>query len=191
MFSDVFNCLPIAAIIDDKIFCIHGGISPELTSLDDIRNLTRPIEVPEEGLLCDLLWADPSTEVDGWDENDRGASVVFGIGPLDEFLQRFGFDLVCRAHQAVMSGYEFPFFPNQSILTLFSAPNYCYEFANKGAIMKVDENLFCTFCVLEPRIVQRVGGARARLGTPPKLEPDDDEDEELEYVPVRARRAVM
>jgi serine/threonine-protein phosphatase PP1 catalytic subunit len=188
MFSDVFNCMPIAAIIDDKIFCIHGGISPELTSLDDIRNLPRPMEVPEDGLLCDLLWADPCADVEGWEENDRGASVVFGVAPLDDFLNRFGFDLVCRAHQAVMTGYEFPFFPNQSILTLFSAPNYCYEFDNRGAIMKVDENLFCTFCVLEPKRIQRILGGRGRLGTPPKIA--DEDEEEIEMALLRGRRAI-
>jgi serine/threonine-protein phosphatase PP1 catalytic subunit len=187
MFSDVFNCLPIAAIIDDKIFCIHGGISPEMDSLDDIRSMQRPMEIPEEGLLCDLLWADPCPDVETWEENDRGTSVCFGGQPLEDFRARFGFDLVCRAHQAVMTGYEFPFFPNLSVLTLFSAPNYCYQFDNRGAIMKVDENLFCTFCVLEPRVIQRAPLGKLRLGTPPKAI-NDDEDDELEYLPVAPRK---
>ena len=97
--ENVFDCLPIAAIIDDKIFCIHGGISPKLTSLQDIRDIKRPIEVPEEGLLCDLLWSDPNAQVDEWEDNDRGTSVCFGSEPVDNFLERFGFDLICRAHQ--------------------------------------------------------------------------------------------
>lgn len=166
-FCDVFNCLPIAGIIDEKIFCIHGGISPCLNSLDDIRNLQRPLEVPEEGLLCDLLWSDPDGEIDTWEENDRGTSVCFGAQPVEDLLQKFGFDLVCRAHQAVMNGYDFPFYPNQSVVTLFSAPNYCYEFENKGAILTVDENLFCTFAILEP-VPDDSDIIIDRPGTPPR-----------------------
>ena len=174
-FCDVFNYLPIAAIIDDKIFCIHGGISPELNSLDDIRNITRPIEVPEEGLLCDLLWSDPNNEVDEWEENDRGTSVCFGASRVNDFLNKFNFDLICRAHQAVMNGYEFPFFPDQTLVTIFSAPNYCYEFENKGAFLNVDENLFCTFTILEPRLLQLETPSIERPGTPPRMAPDEEE----------------
>ena len=174
-FGDVFNCLPIAAIIDDKIFCIHGGISPHLDSLDDIKNLQRPLEVPEEGLLCDLLWSDPNNEVDTWDDNDRGTSVCFGALPVEKFLEKFNFDLICRAHQAVMNGYEFPFFPNQTLVTIFSAPNYCYEFDNKGAILKVDENLFCTFSVIEPIHYEMDIPNIERPGTPPRNSDNDQE----------------
>jgi serine/threonine-protein phosphatase PP1 catalytic subunit len=180
-FSDVFNCLPIAAIIDDKIFCVHGGISPELTSLDLIRQIERPFEVPEEGLLCDLLWADPNSDVETWAENDRGTSVQFGAEPLDEFLKFFGFDFVCRAHQAVMNGYEFTFFPKQTVLTVFSAPNYCYQFDNNAAILKVDEKLFCTFCVLEPKSYELGFPVEKRIASPPKrrivqVNEDDSDD---------------
>jgi serine/threonine-protein phosphatase PP1 catalytic subunit len=150
MFSDVFNCLPVAAIIEDKIFCIHGGLSPHLQSLDQIRQISRPFEVPEDGLLCDLLWSDPDADVERWDSNERGTSVTFGLAPVQEFCSQFGFELICRAHQAVMNGFEFPF-EQQLLVTIFSAPNYCYEYDNKGAILKIDESLFCTFLVLEPR----------------------------------------
>ncbi|OHT03967.1 Serine/threonine-protein phosphatase PP1 isozyme 3 [Tritrichomonas foetus] len=178
-FCDVFNCLPIAAIIDDKIFCIHGGISPYLTSLQDIRDIKRPTEVPEEGLLCDLLWSDPNNLADEWEENDRGTSVCFGATPVDQFLDHFGFDLICRAHQAVMNGYEFPFFPNQTLVTVFSAPNYCYEFENKGAFLNVDENLFCTFTILEPRSIECEFSPVERPGTPPRMAIDDNEPTEF------------
>ncbi|XP_056855675.1 serine/threonine-protein phosphatase PP1 isozyme 8-like [Raphanus sativus] len=66
IFTDCFNCLPVAALIDDRILCMHGGISPELTSLDQIRNISRPMDIPESGLVCDLLWSDPSADVKGW-----------------------------------------------------------------------------------------------------------------------------
>jgi serine/threonine-protein phosphatase PP1 catalytic subunit len=148
-FSEVFKCLPIAAIIDDKIFCVHGGLSPDLHSMDDIKSLCRPLEVPEQGLLCDLLWADPDGEIEGWGANDRGTSYTFGCDIATQFCHDFGFELICRAHQAVMGGFEFPY-AQQNLITLFSAPNYCYEFTNKGAILKIDEHLFCAFVILEP-----------------------------------------
>jgi serine/threonine-protein phosphatase PP1 catalytic subunit len=170
LFCDVFNCLPVAAVIDDKIFCVHGGISPEMTDLDQIRKIERPMEVPEEGLFCDLLWSDPDPDVDDWDSNDRGTSYVFGARALRDFLDKFQFDLVCRAHQAVMGGYEFAFPDEQGIVTIFSAPNYCYEFGNKGSVLQVAENLFCSFIVMEP-VEWDTGDVEARLGTPPRGPP--------------------
>ena len=151
-FNDTFDCMPIAAIIDDKIFCIHGGISKHLKSLDDIRNIHRPTQVPSDGLLCDLLWSDPNPAQNAKDfePNERGTSCIYSQAAVDKFLSKNDFDLICRAHQCVTTGYEFPFLPKQSLVTIFSAPNYCYEFKNNGAMLKVDENLFCLFSVLEP-----------------------------------------
>jgi serine/threonine-protein phosphatase PP1 catalytic subunit len=100
-FTDSFNCLPVAALIDDKILCMHGGLSPDLTNLDQIRNLPRPIAVPDTGLLCDLLWSDPCRDVKGWGMNDRGVSYTFGPDKVQEFLTKHDLDLVCRAHQVV------------------------------------------------------------------------------------------
>lgn len=167
-FCDVFNCLPICAIIDDKIFCVHGGISPALLDLDEVRNTERPFEIPENGLLCDLLWSDPDPDTEQWEENDRGASYTFGAAPLRRFLTRFKFDLLCRAHQAVVGGYEFPFSDDEGCVTVFSAPNYCYEFMNKGAVLQVDDCLYCTFHVLEPKKLDDEYFAGSRPGTPPR-----------------------
>jgi serine/threonine-protein phosphatase PP1 catalytic subunit len=167
MFCDVFNCLPIAAIIDDKVFCVHGGISPELESLDQIRNIERPQDVPEEGLVCDLLWADPDPDIDEWNENERGTSYVFGRTALQKFLAKFKFDLLCRAHQAVMAGFEFPYPDDKSVVTVFSAPNYCYEYQNKGAVMHITSNLFCSFTVMSP-IEWKSEEIHGRPGTPPR-----------------------
>lgn len=99
VFTDCFNCLPVAALIDEKILCMHGGLSPDLHDLDQIRNLQRPTDVPETGLLCDLLWSDPSKDVKGWGMNDRGVSYTFGSDKVTEFLQKQDLDLICRAHQ--------------------------------------------------------------------------------------------
>ncbi|XP_042520405.1 serine/threonine-protein phosphatase PP1 isozyme 1-like [Macadamia integrifolia] len=147
-FTDCFNCLPVSAIIDDKILCMHGGLSPELESLDQIRAIERPIDVPDAGLLCDLLWADPDKDIKGWGENDRGVSFTFGADKVTEFLKKHDLDLVCRAHQVVEDGYEF--FADRQLVTIFSAPNYCGEFNNAGALMSVDASLLCSFQILKP-----------------------------------------
>ncbi|KAG6417567.1 hypothetical protein SASPL_119750 [Salvia splendens] len=155
VFTDCFNCIPVAAVIDDKILCMHGGLSPDLTDLDQIRNLPRPSDVPDSGLLCDLLWSDPSREMKGWGMNDRGVSYTFGADKVAEFLMQRDMDLVCRAHQALLlpflvveDGYEF--FADRQLVTIFSAPNYCGEFDNAGAMMSVDESLMCSFQILKP-----------------------------------------
>jgi len=148
MFGDCFNCLPVCAVIDDKIICMHGGLSPDLTNLEQITRVMRPTEVPDEGLLCDLLWSDPDKDIKGWAENERGVSYVFGQEIVDAFLKKHELDLVCRAHQVVEDGYEF--FAKRQLVTVFSAPNYCGEFDNSAALMSVDENLVCSFQILKP-----------------------------------------
>ncbi|GAA94565.1 uncharacterized protein L969DRAFT_94149 [Mixia osmundae IAM 14324] len=147
-FTDCFNCLPIAAIIDEKIFTMHGGLSPDLQSMEQIRRVMRPTDVPDTGLLCDLLWSDPDKDITGWSENDRGVSFTFGPDVVSRFLQKHDMDLICRAHQVVEDGYEF--FAKRQLVTLFSAPNYCGEFDNAGAMMSVDETLLCSFQILKP-----------------------------------------
>jgi serine/threonine-protein phosphatase PP1 catalytic subunit len=148
IFTECFNCLPVAALIDEKILCMHGGLSPDLHNLNQIRSMQRPADVPESGLLCDLLWSDPSRDVQGWGSNDRGVSYTFGANIVAQFLQKHDLDLIVRAHQVVEDGYEF--FGNKKLLTIFSAPNYCGEFDNAGAMMSVDETLMCSFQVLKP-----------------------------------------
>ena len=106
-FVDTFNALPIAAIVAGKIFCVHGGLSPSLSHMDDIRNIARPTDVPDYGLLNDLLWSDPADMAADWEANERGVSYCFGKKVIMEFLQKHDFDLVCRAHMVVEDGYEF------------------------------------------------------------------------------------
>jgi serine/threonine-protein phosphatase PP1 catalytic subunit len=89
---------------------MHGGLSPDLINLDQIRNITRPTDVPDQGLLCDLLWADPDKAIMGWGENDRGVSFTFGTDKVNEFLEKHDLDLVCRAHQVLNCIPDFGFF---------------------------------------------------------------------------------
>ncbi|KAI5475543.1 serine/threonine protein phosphatase [Pseudohyphozyma bogoriensis] len=146
-FIDVFNCLPIAAVVASKIFCVHGGLSPSLSSMDDIRRITRPTDVPDYGLLNDLLWSDPSDTALDWEDNERGVSYCFGKTVIGAFLARYDFDLICRAHMVVEDGYEF--WNDRTLVTIFSAPNYCGEFDNFGASMSVSEDLLCAFELLK------------------------------------------
>ena len=149
-FTDTFNCLPVASIIDDKILCMHGGLSPELHSMDQVRKLVRPCDVADTGLICDLLWADPEEGISGWGENDRGVSFTFGSDTVEKFLRKHDLDLICRAHQVVEDGYQF--FAKRQLITIFSAPNYCGEFDNSGAVMTVDPDLMCSFQILKPAV---------------------------------------
>ncbi|KAI0425377.1 serine/threonine-protein phosphatase PP-Z [Xylaria sp. FL1042] len=147
-FIDCFNTLPIAAIVAGKIFCVHGGLSPALSHMDDIRNIARPTDVPDYGLLNDLLWSDPADMEADWEANERGVSYCFGKKVITDFLATHDFDLVCRAHMVVEDGYEF--FNDRVLVTVFSAPNYCGEFDNWGAVMSVSAELLCSFELLKP-----------------------------------------
>ena len=130
VFCDVFNCLPFAAIVDEKVFCIHGGPSPELKDMQQIMAIKRPTDIPDVGMLCDFLWSDPDNDVSGWGENDRGVSYTYGTDVVADFLQKFDFDLIVRAHQVVENGYEF--FGKRQLVTVFSAPNYWCAAVNRA-----------------------------------------------------------
>lgn len=153
-FIDVFNTLPIAATINDKIFCIHGGLSPDLVDLKQIESIKRPTDIPDKGLLADLLWSDPDGLIKNfshtnWPKNDRGVSYCFGKKHVDYFCSSFKIDLIVRGHMVVEDGYEF--FNKRKLVTVFSAPNYCGEFNNFGAVMSVDKNLYCSFDLIKPQ----------------------------------------
>ena len=149
LFTDLFNYLPIAACIDDKIFIVHGGLSPELKDIEQLKKIKRPTDIPDDGLLCDILWSDPDNNLKNkeWGDNDRGVSVTFGDKVIKKFLEKNNLDLICRAHQVVEEGYEF-FNDDRELITVFSAPNYCGEFDNNGGIMVVDEELMCSFKII-------------------------------------------
>ncbi|KAJ2434424.1 serine/threonine protein phosphatase Pzh1 [Coemansia sp. RSA 2424] len=121
-FVNAFNALPVAAVVASKIFCVHGGLSPDLATMDQVRQLPRPCDVPDHGVLNDLLWSDPSDTAADWEENERGVSYCFGKSVITEFLRRMDFDLICRAHMVVEDGYEF--FHGRQLVTVFSATKY-------------------------------------------------------------------
>ncbi|OHS99889.1 Serine/threonine protein phosphatase PP1 isozyme 3 [Tritrichomonas foetus] len=154
-FNEVFTYLPLAAVVGGRIFCVHGGLSPYLSDLSQISEIKRPLRVPESGLVTDLLWSDPSFMHEGFRESERGTSFTFGPDVVDLFNKTNNFDMVVRAHQVVDPGFTFPFMPCKNCLTIFSAPDYCEEFGNRGGMLKVDFDLKCTFDFVEPPPVER------------------------------------
>lgn len=104
--TEIFDYLALAAIIDKKIFCVHGGLSPEIKTLDAIMAIDRKQEVPHDGAMCDLMWSDPEENKAGYSVSPRGAGFLFGKDTVAEFNQTNNIDLICRAHQLVMEGYK-------------------------------------------------------------------------------------
>jgi len=147
-FQDTFNWMPLCGLVGGKILCMHGGLSPQLTSLDQLRNLPRPQDPPNPSMGIDLLWADPDQWAKGWQANTRGVSYVFGQDVVIDACNKLEIDLVARAHQVVQDGYEF--FANRRLVTIFSAPHYCGQFDNAAATMSVAEDLSCSFAVFRP-----------------------------------------
>ena len=153
-FVDVFNCMPYSAIVEDKIIFMHGGLSPILQNLSQLNEIMRPTDVPDEGLLCDLVWSDPESNLKGWGINSRGVSCTFNERIVDNFLTIHNLEVLVRAHQVVEKGYEF--FNGRKCVTIFSAPNYCGEFDNAGAMMTINEDLVCGFKVFKPKTIKPI-----------------------------------
>ena len=139
MFSDIFMCLPLSALVENKIFCLHGGLSPALGQLDDVIKLKRFCDVPHEGPICDLLWSDPEENRKGFNPSPRSAGFQFGSDVTEKFLHRNDLSLIARAHQLVMDGFQRAH--KKMVVTIFSAPNYCYRCNNLAAIMELDEDM--------------------------------------------------
>lgn len=163
-FIFLFDCVQV----ESEIFCLHGGLSPSIETLDNIRNFDRVQEVPHEGPMCDLLWSDPDDRC-GWGISPRGAGYTFGQDISDQFNHTNGLKLIARAHQLVMEGFNWAhvgaysqyvvlsffcvsvayahgllpstllFFQDQKVVTIFSAPNYCYRCGNMASILEVDD----------------------------------------------------
>lgn len=145
--TDLFDYLPLGALIDNRIFCIHGGLSPSAPKLTEIRYIDRRQEVPHEGAMCDLLWSDPTEDIKGWHVSLRGAGYLFGQDIVDKFNHENKVDMIVRAHQLVMEGYKVIF--QEKLVTVWSAPNYCYRCGNIAAILEIDENMNKTYKIFE------------------------------------------
>ena len=145
--TEIFDYLSLSSIIEDKIFCVHGGLSPSINTLDQIRVIDRKQEVPHDGAMCDLMWSDPE-DIDGWGLSPRGAGYLFGGDVVTQFNTTNNIDLIARAHQLVMEGYKH-MFTGQTLVTVWSAPNYCYRCGNVAAILELDEQLQKNYKIFE------------------------------------------
>lgn len=146
-FTDLFDYFPLTAVVENQVFCLHGGLSPQINTIDHIISLDRVQEVPHEGPMCDLLWSDPDDRA-GWGISPRGAGYTFGQDISEQFSQTNGLTLISRAHQLVMEGYNWSH--DKRVVTIFSAPNYCYRCGNQAGIMELDAQLEYTFLQFDP-----------------------------------------
>uniref|UniRef100_A0A671XMQ2 Serine/threonine-protein phosphatase n=1 Tax=Sparus aurata TaxID=8175 RepID=A0A671XMQ2_SPAAU len=149
---DAFDCLPLAALLNQQFLCVHGGLSPEVTCLDDIRKLDRFKEPPAFGPMCDLLWSDPGEDYGSEKTQEhfchnsvRGCSYFYSYPAVCDFLMNNNLLSVIRAHEAQDAGYRMyrksqtTGFP--SLITIFSAPNYLDVYNNKAAVLKYENNV--------------------------------------------------
>lgn len=150
--TDCFDFLPLAAIVGGEIFCVHGGLSPDISHVDQIRQIDRIGELPNEGQCADLMWSDPEDNISDWATNPRGAGFVFGANPVKQFLHLNKLSLVARAHQLVQEGFKYSFTDETDVgsviraeggllATVWSAPNYCYRCGNVASVLKVNEEM--------------------------------------------------
>lgn len=145
--TEVFDYLTLSAIVDNSIFCVHGGLSPDIKLLDQIRMINRIQEIPHEGAFGDLVWSDPE-DIETWAVSPRGAGWLFGERPTQHFNRLNGLSLIARAHQLVQEGYKYMFTESKRcqedntgmLVTVWSAPNYCYRCGNVASILDIDEN---------------------------------------------------
>ncbi|GMT28926.1 hypothetical protein PFISCL1PPCAC_20223, partial [Pristionchus fissidentatus] len=150
-FVNVFNWMPVCALVAEKIICMHGGISPHITDLATIENLPRPSIIPPYGLMCDLLWSDPDNKYPGWALSGRGISFTFDDNLIKSFCETFNIDLIVRAHQIsneMKGGYKF--YCEGRLVSIFSAPNYLNMF-NDACVIRVNKDLVCRFLVFKSK----------------------------------------
>eukprot|EP00762_Andalucia_godoyi_P007520 ANDGO_00814.mRNA.1 Phytochrome-associated serine/threonine-protein phosphatase 1 len=156
--TELFDYIALAAVISKRVLCVHGGLSPDIRVIDQIRTIDRKMEIPHEGPFCDLVWSDPE-DIDAWQQSPRGAGFLFGGKVTKEFNHLNGLDLICRAHQLVQEGFKYMFEEN-SLVTVWSAPNYCYRCGNLASVLCFDDKLNRQF-----RIFKEVSEEHSKVGT--------------------------
>jgi len=199
-----FDFLPISSIVNNKFLCVHGGISPSIRVLKDIMSIDRKMEVPNKGGFCDLLWSDPldtevGTSVEKYRHNTvRECSFFYSVAAANEFLRENKLLCIVRAHEAQIDGYKMHKWNGNSefpvVITVFSAPNYCDVYNNKGAILKfvnnglnvqqynytthpyILPNFMNAFTWSIPFVIEKV--LQLILGLIPKTDPDDENNGE-------------
>lgn len=144
--TNVFDYMTISAVIDNKIFCVHGGLSPKIKFINDLQEINRKQEIPHAGPMCDIMWSDPD-DVKSWTYSTRGAGWLFGHEIVEKFCFENKIELIARAHQLVYEGYKSVF--ADRLVTVWSAPNYCGKCGNLASIMELDENMAKIYKIFE------------------------------------------
>jgi len=138
MFTEVFNVLPLAHVINQKVFCVHGGLfSQDGVKLEQIEAIQRDRQPPDDGIMCDCLWSDPQDD-NGRAPSKRGVSMAFGPDVTQNFLETNNLEMVIRSHEVKDEGYEIHH--GGKLVTIFSAPNYCDQMGNKGAYIHLQHD---------------------------------------------------
>jgi diadenosine tetraphosphatase ApaH/serine/threonine PP2A family protein phosphatase len=136
--NTAFDLLPIAAVVDRKIFCVHGGLSRNIDFVEQLVLLKRRHELPTDGPLCDLCWSDPEDGIREWQMNQRGAGWLFGEPQAERFERLNDLKLIARSHQLAMEGFQWFF--GEKLVTVWSAPNYMYRIGNRASVMKAEKD---------------------------------------------------
>ena len=149
LFQNVFSYLPLAAVVAKSVFCVHGGLSPLLNTLDDLRNLVMPIpNYLNNTMISDLVWSDPVDSVKGFQLNHRGSGQIFGQDTVERFLKNNKLKIMIRGHQCTLSGFR-PFADLMGI-TVFSSSNYGVAINNKCGVVTLKEERMVSFYCIEP-----------------------------------------
>jgi protein phosphatase len=131
----VFNVFPLAAVINDEILCVHGGIGPNFKSLEEIEKIPRVVGELYGGIADSILWSDPSTDVDEYERSPRGNGFIYGKSALEDFLKANSLKLLVRGHQSIPEGVKFGL--DNLVVTVFSASSYCNQMANPAGVLIV------------------------------------------------------
>ncbi|XP_039032701.1 phytochrome-associated serine/threonine-protein phosphatase-like [Hibiscus syriacus] len=140
--TDVFDYLTLSAIINGTVLCVHGGLSPDIRSVDQMRVIERNSGIPHKGPFCDLMWSDPE-DIETWAVSPRSAGWLFGSRVTSEFNHINNLDLVCRAHQLVHEGLKY-MFEDKGLVTVWSAPKFCYRCGKVASILSFSKNMHRT-----------------------------------------------
>ena len=148
-FMMAFDSMPFAALVSKTIFCVHGGISSEKVTIAELNDIKRPLELSSSNIITDLLWSDPNSEVEGFQQSPRGVSNLFGLKEAHNFLDLNNLSLLIRSHEFCIDGVTFPFGKDGGVITIFSSSNYCRT-KNTSAVVNINENNILQFILFKP-----------------------------------------
>eukprot|EP00347_Sterkiella_histriomuscorum_P020975 403335741 len=146
-----FDTMPLVAVVNQQYLCMHGGVSPLMKTLESVNEVNRFSEIPLEGLICDIVWADPiddeiADKYEFMENPERACSFKYGLNPAKKLLDDNDLTLLVRAHQVQVQGYKMHYWEKPqslpTVITIFSAPNYCDVYKNKAAVIKLEGENF-------------------------------------------------